>query len=428
MFVTDIQTKIETTSPTNLLQNRDFMRLWTGQTISEFGSSLGAMSLLAVLVLEATPAQMGLFETLRVLPAVLLGLFAGAWIDRARRRPFLIAADIGRALLLGLIVVVAFLGQLNMTYLFVVAFLVGTLTIFFNIAYQAYVPALVERKRLVEANGKLGTTASLAEIASPGLGGLLVELITAPLTLLLDALSYIGSAVIISTIRTAEPASEGDDTSKKPGQIWQDIREGLRIVVTHPLLRPIAAASAMRSFFGGFFAALYSLFVLREVGLTPVGLGILIGSGGIGALFGAMFSSRIISRLGLGRSIVIGGFISGLFALLTPLAFGPLFLAFGLLLAGQLFGDTALAIFFIGSLSLRQAVTPDRLLGRVNASFEFLVGAVATVGIIIGGLMGEWLGLRLALTIGATGILISTSLLFLSPLRQVVEPAGWEVR
>jgi MFS family permease len=354
------------------------------------------------------------------------GRVAGA-VDGARRRPFLIAADLGRALLLGSVVLAAFLGQLNMSYLFVAAFLVGSLNIFFNIAYQAYVPALVQRKQLVEANGKLGTTASLAEIASPGLGGLLVELITAPLTLALDAISYLASAVVIATIRTAEPVVERDETSKKPGQIWQDILEGLRIVVTHPLLRPIAGATALRSFFGGFFAALYGLFVLREVGLTPVGLGVLIGSGGIGALIGALFSNRVIQRMGLGRAIVIGGFISGLLILLTPLAAGPVVLAFSLLLVGQLFGDTALAIFMIGSLSLRQAITPDRLLGRVNASFEFLVGGILTLGIMVGGLTGEWLGLRSAIAIAAVGILVSTFWLLFSPLWQVIEPAGWEV-
>ena len=420
-------TNLPPLSPTNLLQNRDFIRLWTGQTISEFGSSLGALPLLAILVLDATPAQMGLLETLRAAPAVLLGLFAGVWVDRARRRPILIIADLGRALLLGLVVLVAFTGQLKMLYLFVAAFLVGSLTVFFDIAYQAYVPALVERRQLIDANSKLGTTASLAEIASPGLGGLLVELITAPLTLFVDAVSYLISATVIATIKTAEPKINRKDASKKPGQIRQDIIEGLRIVVTHPLLRPIAGATALRSFFGGFFAALYGLFVLREVGLTPFGLGILIGSGGIGALFGALFSNRIIQRVGLGRSIVIGGFISGLLSLLTPLAFGPVLLAFVLLLAGQLFGDTAMAIFMIGSLSLRQAITPDRLLGRVNASFGFLVGGVLTLGIMVGGLIGEWLGLRPAIGIAAVGILISTSWLFLSPLRQVIEPAGWEV-
>jgi predicted MFS family arabinose efflux permease len=403
------------------------MRLWTGQTISEFGSGLGALPLLAILFLDATPAQMGLLETMRAAPVVFLGLFAGVWIDRARRRPFLIVADLGRALLLGLVVLAAFTEQLNIIYLFVAAFLVGSLTIFFNIAYQAYVPALVERKQLVEANSKLGITASLAEIASPGLGGLLVQLITAPLTLLLDAVSYLASAVVIATIRTAEPKSDLQEGPRRPGQIWQDILEGLRIVVTHPLLRPIARTTALWSFFGGFFAALYGLFVLREIGLTPVGLGILIGSGGIGALFGAMFSNRIINRLGIGRAIVFGGFISGLFILLAPLAFGPVAFAFSLLLVGQLFGDTALAIFMIGSLSLRQAITPDRLLGRVNASFEFLVGGVLTVGILVGGLIGEWLGLRPALAIAAVGILIAMSWLFLSPLWQVVEPAGWEV-
>jgi MFS family permease len=414
-------------SPPNLRRNQDFMRLWTGQAISEVGSSLGALSLLAILVLDATPAQMGLLETLRAAPAVLLGLFAGVWVDRLRRRPILIVANLGRAFLLGLIVLIAFTGQLTMLYLFIVAFLVGSFTIFFDIAYQAYVPTLVQRKRLGEANSKLGATASLAEIASPGLGGLLVELITAPLTLLIDAVSFLVSAVVLTTIRTPERKESEDEAAEKPGKVWQEIVEGLRLVVTHPLLRPIAGASALRSFFGGFFAALYSLFVLKEIGLTPIGLGILVGSGGIGAFFGAIFSGRIIQRLGLGRAIIIGGFISALLTLLVPLAIGPAILAFIILLVSQLLGDSGLTIFFIGSLSLRQSITPDRLLGRINASFEFLVGSVGTLGIMVGGLVGQWVGLRPAITIAAVGMLVSTVWLFLSPLQQVHEPAGWEV-
>lgn len=425
--MTDVSPMTQPITTTSLWRDRDFMRLWSGQTISEFGSWLGALSLLAILVLDATPTQMGLLETLRAAPALLLGLLAGVWVDRLRRRPILIAADLGRALLLGLVVAAALTGHLTMVYLFAAAFLVGSLTIFFNISYQAYIPALVRRERLVEANSKLGTTASLAEIASPGLGGTLVELITAPLTLLLDAISYLVSAIFIATIKTPEQVVEQDVGIEKPRRIWQEILQGLRIVVTHPLLRPIAGASALRAFFGGFFAALYGLFVLREIGLNPVGLGILIGGGGIGAFFGAIFSNRIIQRLGLGRSIVIGGLISGLLTLLTPLAFGPVPVAFMILLAGQLLGDTALAIFMIGGLSLRQSVTPDRLLGRINASFEFLVGGVGMAGIMVGGLTGQWLGLRPALGIAAVGILVSTGWLLLSPLRQVEEAAGWEV-
>jgi predicted MFS family arabinose efflux permease len=184
----------------------------------------------------------------------------------------------------------------------------------------------------------------------------------------------------------------------------------------------------MRNFFGGFFAALYSLFVLREIGLTPALLGILVGSGGVGALFGAVISARLINRFGLGRSIVVAGFFSGLLALLIPLAGGPPLAAFAILLAGQLFGDAFLAVYMIAQLSLRQSVTPDRLLGRVNASFEFLVGAIATFGIMTGGLVGQWLGLRPASAVAATGILLSTLILFFSPLRHMHDPAEWEVQ
>jgi predicted MFS family arabinose efflux permease len=408
--------------PAGLGRNPDFMRLWIGQTISEFGSWLGALALLAILVLEATPVQMGVLETLKAIPALLIGLFAGVYVDRRQRRPILLGADFGRGILLGLVVVLAFSGLLQMFLLYVVAFLVGSLTVLFNLAYQAYVPRLVRREELVEANSRLGATASLAEIASPGLGGLLVQVISAPLTLLLDAISYLISAIFVGTIRSPEPAV---NRSQKRQPLWPEMTTGLRLVLAHPLLRATAGASAMRNFFGGFFAALYSLYVLRELGLSPVTLGILIGSGGLGAFLGALITSRFTRRFGWGNSLLISSFISGILAFLIPLAGGSRWLAISILMISQLIGDLFLAIYFIDELSLRQSITPDPLLGRVNASFEFLVGGVGTIGILAGGLVGEMLGLRPATIVAASGISLSVLWLLFSPIRGLKDPAVW---
>ncbi len=407
---------------TGLWRNPDFMRLWIGQTISEFGSWLGALALLAILVLDATPVQMGVLETLKALPALLIGLFAGVYVDRQRRRPILLGADIGRAILLGLVVILAFSGLLQMFLLYFVAFLVGSLTVLFNLAYQAYVPRLVRRGELVEANSKLGATASLAEIGGPALGGFLVQIISAPLTLLLDAVSYLISAIFVGTIGRPEPAVSRPKIKRS---IWPELTTGLRLVTTHPLLRATAGASAMRNFFGGFFAALYSLYVLRELGLTPVTLGILVGSGGLGAFLGAVITGRFTKRFGWGNSLMISSFIAGLAALLIPLAGGSRWLAIAILMISQLFGDIFLAIYFINELSLRQSITPDHLLGRVNASFEFLVGGLGTIGILIGGLVGEMLGLRPATAVAAIGMSLSVLWLLMSPVRGLRDPADW---
>lgn len=400
------------------------MRLWGGQTISEFGSWLGALSLLAILVLDATPAQMGILETLKAAPALMVGLFAGVWVDRRRRRPLLVGADIGRAVVLGLVALAAVAGLVKMVHLYTAALVVGSLTVLFNLAYHSYVPGLVRRDQLVDANSKLGATASLAEIASPGLGGLLVQLISAPFTMLLDAASYLASALFVGSIRRQEKTPQRDAQS---GSVWRDIETGLRLVTDHPLLRATAGASATRSFFGGFYAALYSLYVLREVGLSPAVLGLLIGAGGVGSFFGALLAGRFNRHLGWGNGLIVASFTSGSFALLIPLAAGPPLTAAVILLISQLIGDAFLTIYVIGELSLRQTITPDRLLGRANASFEFLVGGVGAIGILVGGLAGEVLGLRPATAVAALGMIFAFLWLFLSPLRGLEGLEKWHI-
>jgi predicted MFS family arabinose efflux permease len=407
-----------------LWRHQDFVRLWLGQSISEFGSGLGALTLLAILVLDASPAQMGVLETLRAFPALLVGLFAGVWIDRRRRKPLLIGADIGRALVLGLILLLTVAGLAKMIHLYVAAFLVGSLTILFKLAYHAYVPSLVRREQLVEANSKLGATESLAEIASPGLGGLLVQIVSVSFVLLLDAISYLASAFVVGLIRQPEPQPQRDTNDDS---IWSEVVSGLRLVTAHPLLRATAGASATRSFFGGFFAALYGLFVLRELGLSPAILGLLIGAGGIGSLFGALLAGRFTNRLGWGNALIVASLVSSAFALLIPLAGGTALLAVSILLTSQLIGDAFLTIYFIDELSLRQSVTPNRLLGRTNASFEFLVGGVGAAGILAGGLIGQAIGLRMAMAVAALGMLFSFLWLFLSPLRGLDNLEAWHI-
>jgi predicted MFS family arabinose efflux permease len=335
----------------------------------------------------------------------------------------MVAADIGRAFLLGAIVFAAFSGTLKMTYLYLGAFLVGGLTIFFNLAYQAHVPSLVGREELLDANSKLGATTSLAEVASPGIGGVLVDLITAPLTLLLDAISYLVSALFITQIRVPER----NDPLKSGDNVWRDITVGLRVVLSHPLLRAIAGASATRSFFGGFFAALYGLFIIHEVGLSPAMLGILIGSGGIGSFIGALFIGRFTGFWGWGNALIISNLVAGLFALLIPFAGGPKVLAIGLLFINQIIGDVFFTLYFIGELSLRQIITAESVLGRINASFNFLVGGVGTVGILVGGSLGNVIGIRPATAVAASGMVLAFLWLVFSPLRGLRSLDKWRI-
>ena len=403
---------------TNLTLSPDFLKLWLGQTISQFGTWLGALGLLAILDLDATPAQMGMLETLRAAPVLLLGLLAGVWVDRLSRRPLLILADVGRALLLAGVGLAAWNGWLRMEHLYAVAFVIGVLTIFFDIAYRAYLPALMTRERLVTANSRLSASESVAEIASPGLGGLLVQWLGAPLTLIVDGFSFLLSALFLLSIRRSEAPRCIKGTSSQTESVWSEIRTGLGFVYQRPILRALVGTAAMRRFFGGFFA-LYGLFVLKEVGLSATTLGILIGSGGIGALLGAVMVDQVRRRYGLGKVLIGTMFISGALNLLIPLAYGPTWLAIILLLIPQIIGDIFGVIYSILDISVRQSNTPDAMLGRVNATFDFVADGIGTVGMFVGGVLGSAIGMRSTLFVAACGIMLATGWLLVSPVREM---------
>lgn len=411
-------------STTSLWRHPDFMKLWTGQTVSQFGSMVtrDALPLIGVLVLRASPWQMGLLSAAGSAPIILFGLLAGALVDRLRRRPILIAADLGRAVLVGSIPAAALLGRLTLAHVYVVAALAGVLTAFFDVAYQAFLPTLVAPEQLFEGNSKLGLTSSLAEIVVPGLTGLLVQIISAPLTLAVDALSFLVSALSLTWIQSPEPPPppRGPDAA-----VALEIGEGLRVTWGQPLLRALAFSTAWRDFFGSFYGALYSLYALTVLGLTPAVLGLLIACGGVGALIGAAVAQPLARRLGQGPALVLTFAAMNVLELLVPLAGGPRWLVILLMLLPQLFGDLFRAAFEISALSLRQAITPVQLLGRVGASVGFLVGGVATLGLLAGGALGSAIGIRPAIWVAALGALPATLVLVFSPvaaLRENLKP------
>jgi MFS family permease len=394
------------------------MKLWTAQTISVFGSTITreALPLVAILTLAATPAQVGLLAALSMVPVLVVGLPAGVWVDRLRRRPILLGADLGRAIFLFSIPLAALLGVLTLFQLYLVAILAGTLTVFFSVADNSFLPSVVARENLLEANSKLGMTDSVAEIGAPALGGILIQWLTAPLTLLVDAVSYLVSAFLLGLIRTPElpPTPNAEKQS-----FWQDIGGGLRWVFANPYLRAVAGSSATFSFFGGFIGALYALFVVRELGLSPATLGLLVGAGGISSLIGAALTGWISRRFRLGTVLIASRFLSSLVGLSIPLAYGSPPTLIAILLVGQLLGDGLLTIYFINTVSLRQSVTPDPLLGRMNASMDFLITGVGPLGLLLGGLLGEVLGVRATVAIGVLGGLSGCLWLFFSPIREL---------
>ncbi len=398
-----------------LWRHRDFIKLWSAQTISVFGSQFTglALPLIAALTLQATPAQMGILTAVEFAPFLLIGLFAGVWVDRLPRRPVLIAGDIGRGLVLLTIPAAVFANRLAMPQLYVVGFIVGVLTVFFDVAYQAYLPSLVDRRQLVEGNSRLEATRSLSQVTGPGIAGLVIQAFTAPIAITLDAVSFFASGALIGAIRKSE------DRSTQPGRrsMFAEVREGLALVLGNPLLRSIAACTGTFNFFSSALSALYILFATRQLGLTAALIGIIFSITNVGGLIGALSAARIASRIGVGRTIVGASFIAGLG--LIPIALATRELAVPLLVLAGLLTSFGNPVYNINQVSLRQAITAQRLQGRMNATMRFLVWGTMPLGGLAGGALGEALGLRGALTVAALGGLLAFLWVLFSPVRSL---------
>lgn len=403
---------------TGLWRNPDFMKLWASQTVSEFGSRItrDALPLVAVITLQATPDQMGWLTALTSLPILLFGLYAGVLVDRVRRLPVLIAANLLRPLLLLAVPLAALTGTLRMEYLYIIAALTGLLGLVFEIAYRAVLPALIPREDLLEGNSKLATTDSLAEIGGPAIAGLLVQWITAPLAILFDIASYLAGAVLLLMIRQREPAPQ----PAQPDQTAiRDIRAGWSFLLAHPLLRPLLLHAALSGLLGSLIGPLYSLYGIRTLGLTPAQLGLTIAAGGIGALAGALLTGWLARRMPAGYVLIGSRLVAALVLFLLPLAGGPPLAAMLMLIVMQIVSDAAMTIFSINELSLRQMATPDAMLGRVSASVGFITEALTPLGAIAGGLLASATSPRTVLMIAALGGLMAALVLVVSPLRQV---------
>lgn len=399
-----------------LWRNPDFVKLWAAQTVSKFGTHITdtALAATAVIVLQADARQMGLLGALAGLPVLALSLLAGVWVDRLRRRPILIWTDLARGLILLSVPLAALGGVLRMEQLYLVALLMGVLTVFFNVADASYLPALLPRDQLIDGNAKLGASDSLAEIAGPALAGGLVQWLTAPLAIVVDSLTYIFSAVAVGLIHKPEPLP----APAGPGQnIWREMAEGLRVIARDPVLRALAGTRATLEFFGQFIGTVYWLLLVREWGLAPAWVGLSVGLGGLGAFIGTLVAERLTRRLGVGRAMIGTFLFVGLFGWMVPVAHGSQAFLLGLVLAVQLVGDMAWPLYYINDTSLRQSVIPPRMLGRANASLDFLAHGIAPLGALAAGMFGSLIGLRLTWLIGSTGVVLACLWLVFSPVR-----------
>jgi MFS family permease len=407
---------------TLLRHNTDFSKLWIAQAVSAFGSRITREGLpyAAVLTMSATPTQMGYLAAAGAVPVLAFGLFAGVWVDRLKRRPILIATDFARALALAFVPLAAMLGILSIWHLYVVAAVMGILTLFFDVADRSYLPAIVRRDQIMEANSKLSVTGSLAEVGGPALAGVLVQLLTAPIAIAFDALSFLWSALFIGLIKKSEPRHI-PEVGHEAHNVWREIGEGLRLIWGNRVLRALAASAAMRGFFGWFYAALYTFYAIHELGLTAGVVGLLVSAGGVGALIGAALAGRLSRRFGLGPLLITTSFAGGTLALFVPLASGPYFLVVAAMFVAQFFGDSVWEVYAINETSLRQMVVPGHLLGRANATMQFVVGGAGPIGALIAGALAQASSARFALLIASLGMLAATLWLFFSPLRQMHE-------
>lgn len=408
----------------SLWTHREFVKLWVGQSISQVGSRITrtALPFVAVMSLGAGPFEMGVLSGASAAASLVFGLFAGAWADRLRRRPILIATDLLRAGVLAVVPLAALRHSLSMGLLYVVAATAGALTVLFDSSYQAYVPTLVERENIVQANAKLALSDSMAEIAGPGAAGFLVQALTPPIAIAFDAVSFLCSAVSLAAIRKHEPA---------PGRvagshIFREIGDGLRCVWHSDYLRPMALRSATSAFFMGSFGSLYPLLTVKVLGLSTSAIGLIVSVGGVCAIVGSLGAERIVARLGIGRALLASIVASAFTSFLHPLAHGSVALACAFLVAGQL-GDMTWPTLNVAEVSIRQWVAPPELLGRVNSAMTLLFTGIIPVGAFVGGAVASGLGVRTTMLIGAVGYLMSSLWLVFSPVPRLRElPAAKE--
>ncbi|MDP9841270.1 MFS transporter [Streptosporangium lutulentum] len=400
------------TSP-SLFRHRNFMRLFGADTISQFGTqvSLLALPLVAVLALQASEFETGLLVAAETAAFLLVGLPAGVWVDRMRRRRILIISDLVRGALLASVPIAWWFGGLTLPHLYGVALCMGLATVFFDISYQSYLPSLVGRERLVDGNAKLEIVRTTAGVAGPGLGGLLVQVLTAPVAVLADAISFLGSALFLWRIDAVEQVP--DRAARR--SLTKEIGEGLRFVATHRILRMIAASTATANFSGGMTAAVEMIFLARVLELSPGVIGLLFSAGALGGLSSAAVVGVVGRRVGTARIIWLSVLVTSPFMLLIPLTepgWRILLFAVAMFMSG-----VGAVLYNVGQVSFRQSVTPEHMLGRMNATMRFVVWGTIPLGGLAGGALGEFFGARTTLWISAVLALLALVPLLLSPLR-----------
>ncbi|HVB44213.1 MAG TPA: MFS transporter [Streptosporangiaceae bacterium] len=398
-----------------LWHHLDFRRLWIGETVSQFGTTISqlALPLVAILVIHATTFEVGVLAALESAAFLVVGLPAGAWVDRMRFRSVLIASDLIRAALLGSIPLARLLDVLTIYQLYLVALTTGVSTVFFDVAYQSYLPQLIGRQLLVEGNAKLQGSESVSQVAGPSIGGALIQALGAPYAVLADALTFLWSAGWVTAIKARQPAPE-----RKPGQkLRHEITEGLRFVLRHPLLRAIATCTGWFNLFGSMGFAVFYVLLARDLHVSPGIIGLLTSTSAIGGLLGSLVASRFAAKVGKGPAIWMSAAAVGPTAFVAPFVQHNWTLALlAVAQAGMWLGNV---VYNVTQVSFRQGLCPPELLGRMNATMRFCVWGTMPLGGLLGGVLGAAIGVRATLLVVAVGQSVAFLPVFLSPLRRM---------
>ncbi|MEO8538401.1 MAG: MFS transporter [bacterium] len=404
---------------TGLWAHPDFVRLWAGTTTSTFGSLIGyiALAFTAIEFLDATPAEVAVLGACQLVPGFLASPFAGVWVDRLRRRPILIISDLGRAIALFSVPIAAVFGWLTIWQLFAVSAVTSGLGVFFQAAYQSYLPTLVESEELVEGNAKLAGTSSVAEVASFGLSGWLVQLLKAPGAIAIDATSFVVSAYFVWRIKQPEVEIVRDHESE---HFWREAREGAHLVMRDPILRTLAMAESLQALAEKTLTTVFLLYLNKELGFSPGVLGLIFAVGGVTSLGGAYLANRgTLFFGGVGPTLAVSSFMRATGALFMPLCTGNTALGIAFLVANQIVVDPFWALFEIHDVSLRQGIVAERLQGRMFSNFRLLNFGFALVGTALGGILGSLIGFRETLFVAVGIMYLSVAVLTFSPLLRV---------
>jgi MFS family permease len=404
--------------PTGVWLNPSYRMLWSATTVSAFGSQVTmlAIPLLAAATLDASALEMGILAAAQNAAVPVFALLAGVIADHRPRRPLLVAADAGRAVVLLAVPIAWWADLLSVPLLIVISFVSGAFGVLFDVTRQAVVPNLVPREQLVDGNGKLYTSESAADLTGPGIAGILVQLIGAPASILFDCVSYISSALLLMRMRTQEHVTHAP---LGIARIVSELRDGFRVFRAIPLLSAIGLATASGNLFESARTAILVLFMTRELDLSAAWIGAIYAAGGLGFLVGSFLPAWVASRLGVGRAISVGLAIFWIGDLIYPFVTGPTLIVAALLGAAMFIGGIGGSIFDVNQVSVRQAITPDEVRGRVNAVLRFMIRGIAPIGALLGGVIAELAGIRAALVFAALSSPVSLLVVYRSDIHRL---------